>query len=367
MIYKEFSSTGKQVSAIGFGGMRFLPEEYKKDIKICAELVLEAHEKGINYFDTAPGYCDDQSEIIMGEAFKHMKYGEFYVSSKCGTWNADDANSARRVIDTSLKRLNVPKVTFYNMWCIRTIEEYRKMIAKGGVYEGILKAKEEGLIEHICCTVHASGEETAEIVNDGLVEGITLSHNVLNFAYRHAGITACHAANKAVIAMNPLGGGTIPQYSDRFAFLTEGSSDSVVTAALKFLVAHKEITVTLPGIATSAQLDEALLAVQNLPVIDDAYLKALSDKLGAEFDTLCTNCAYCDKCPVNIPIPRLLEAYNEMLMSDSANMNEVKNRILYFWGISPETAKDCIECKKCEELCTQKLPIIKRLQEIGQL
>ena len=118
MIYKEFGSTGKKVSAIGFGGMRFLAEEYKKDIKICAELVIDAHKKGINYFDTAPGYCDDKSEIIMGEAFKHMKYGDFYVSTKCALWNAEDADGVRRMIEQSLKRLNVPKITFYNLWCI---------------------------------------------------------------------------------------------------------------------------------------------------------------------------------------------------------------------------------------------------------
>ena len=366
MIYKEFGSTGKKVSAIGFGGMRFLPEEYNQDNKICAGLVLEAHEKGINYFDTAPGYCDDRSEIIMGEAFKHMKYGEFHVSSKCGTWNAHDADTARRVIDTSLKRLNVPKVTFYNMWCIRTIEEYRQMIAKGGVYEGILKAQEEGLVEHICCTVHASGEETAEIVRDGLVEGITISYNVLNFAYRRAGIAACHEAGKAVIAMNPLGGGTIPQYADRFKFLAAENGGSVALAALRFLVAHKEITVTLPGISNSAQLDEALLAAESLPVVDDAYLDALSAKLGAELDSLCTNCAYCDKCPAGIPLPRLLESYNEFLLSSSGNMGEVSNRIKYFWGVAPETAANCTECGECEALCTQKLPIIERLKEIAR-
>ena len=367
MIYNQFGSTAKKVSAIGFGGMRFLAEEYKKDDKICAELVLEAHEKGITYFDTAPGYCDDRSEIIMGEAFKQMKYGEFYVSTKCALWNASDADGARRMIEQSMKRLNVPKITFYNLWCLKNIDEYRQITAKGGVYDGILKAKEEGLVEHICCTVHANSEETAEIINEGLVEGITLGYNVLNFAYRRAGIMACHKADKAVVVMNPLGGGTIPQYSERFKFLTEGSGDSVVTAALKFLVAHKEITVTLPGISTSAQLDEALLAVQNLPVVDDAYLKALSEKLGVELNTLCTNCAYCDDCPVGVPIPKMIESYNEKLLSNSENMEAVKNKLLYHWGVAPETAKDCTECGKCEELCTQKLPIINRLREIGQL
>ena len=81
MLYKEFGTTGKKVSVIGFGGMRFKSAEYNKDDKICAQLVLEAHKKGITYFDTAPGYCGDHSEPIMGEAFKHMKYGEFYVST----------------------------------------------------------------------------------------------------------------------------------------------------------------------------------------------------------------------------------------------------------------------------------------------
>jgi hypothetical protein len=351
--------------------MRFLPEEYKKDNKISAELVLEAHRKGVTYFDTAPGYCDDRSESIMGEAFKHMKYGEFWVSTKCALWNASDSDGARRMVEQSLKRLNVPKITFYNLWCLKNMDEYRRITAKGGVYDGMLKAKEEGLVEHICCTVHASGEETAEIINDGLAEGITLGYNVLNFAYRRSGIEACHKAGKGVVVMNPLGGGTIPQYPDKFRFIAGESGDSVVTAALKFLVAHKEITVTLPGISTSAHLDEALLAVKNLPDIDGAYLEALSKKLGAELDTLCTNCAYCDVCPAGVPVPKLLEAYNETLMSDSdsgsKNMNAVKNKLLYHWGVDPKEAKDCTECGKCAELCTQKLPIIERLREISKI
>ena len=241
------------------------------------------------------------------------------------------------------------------------------MTVKGGVYDGMLKAKEEGLIEHICCTVHLNGEETARIVGEGLVEGVTLGYNVMNSAYRREGIKACHEANKGIVVMNPLGGGTIPQYADRLKFLTEGTDDSVVTAALKFLLAHKEITVTLPGITTRAHLDEALLSLNNLPVVDEAYFEALAEKLGAELDTLCTNCAYCDECPVGVPVPKLMESYNEVLLSGTENMNKVKGRLNYHWGVSPESAKDCTECGKCEELCTQKLPIIERLNKIGEI
>jgi predicted aldo/keto reductase-like oxidoreductase len=365
MIYNEYGSTGKKVSAIGFGGMRFLPEEYEKDKKIAVRLVLEAFEKGITYFDTAPGYCYDKSEEIFGEAFKSMKYGDFYVSTKCGLWNATDADGARRMVEQSLRRLNVPKITFYNLWCIKNLNEYRRMTAKGGIYDGILKAQQEGLIEHICCTAHANGQEIAEIVNEGLVEGVTLGYNAVNFAYRRAGIAACHKANKGVVVMNPLGGGAIPQNPRRFGFLAEGRNDSIAVSALKFLVAHKEITVTLPGFSTSAEIDDAVAATQNLPAINDAYLEALSKKLGKELDTLCTGCAYCDECPHGIPVPKLLEAYNAALMARPHDISEVDYRLRDHWGLTAAAAKGCIECGICEKLCTQKLPVIDRLREIA--
>jgi aryl-alcohol dehydrogenase-like predicted oxidoreductase len=78
MIYNTYGKTGKKVSAVGFGGMRF--DETKSNAE-NAELVRYANSKGINYFDTAPGYCSDTSEDIFGEAFKDMP-GDFYVSTK---------------------------------------------------------------------------------------------------------------------------------------------------------------------------------------------------------------------------------------------------------------------------------------------
>ena len=364
MLYKNFGATGKKVSTIAFGGMRFLADEYKKDVKICADLVLEAHSKGVNYFDTAPGYCNDKSEIIMGEAFKQMKYGDFHVSTKCGLWNATDADGARRMIEQSLTRLNVPKITFYLMWCIKNLDEYRKMIAPGGIYEGMLKAKEEGLIEHICCSTHASGDEIAEIVNDGRVEGVMLGYNAINFAYRRSGIETCGKADVGVVVMNPLSGGLIPDYPERFSFLTEGSNDKISVAALKFLIAHNEISAALPGISNRVELDEALLATTNLPIINDEYLDNLSKKLGVELNTICTGCAYCDECPVDIEVPKLLDSYNTAII-ENGDMSKTMNKLKYHWHVLAESANACTECGKCEELCTQKLPIIERLKAIG--
>jgi hypothetical protein len=292
-----------------------------------------------------------------------MKYGDFYVSTKVGLWHTTTADGVRKMVDKSLKTLNVPKITFYNMWCIKTMDDYRRMVAKGGMLDGIRKAKDEGLIEHICCTTHANGEDIAAIAQDGKVEGITLGYNAVNFAYRRKGIAACHAAGRGVVVMNPLGGGIIPNNPEHFGFLAE-SGEKLAVAALKFLVAHKEISVALPGISNGAEIDDAVSAVNNLSLVDDAYLDHLSKKLSVEMDTLCTGCNYCDGCPAGVEVVKLMDCYNNAILQNG-DLKRTMSKLHYHWGLKGDMAKLCSECGKCEELCTQKLPIIERLRAMG--
>ena len=69
MKYVKYPGTDKMVSVVGFGGLRF---DLEKSDEENSELVLYAYEKGINYFDTAPGYCDDRSERIIGIALRKL-------------------------------------------------------------------------------------------------------------------------------------------------------------------------------------------------------------------------------------------------------------------------------------------------------
>ena len=76
-----------------------------------AKLVKYAYEKGINYFDTAPGYCDDRSEAIFGVAFREMiKEGktDFYVSTKGKPKVYDTAEKAIAAVKKSLEVMGVP-------------------------------------------------------------------------------------------------------------------------------------------------------------------------------------------------------------------------------------------------------------------
>lgn len=364
MQYKPLGNTGKKISAVSFGAMRFLPEEYKKDHQICADILLRAAELGINYFDTAPGYCEDHSEDIVGLAMRQLK-NKPYVSTKCGLWNATTADEAYTQVNKSLERLCVDKINIYNMWCIKNLDEYNRMTAPGGMYEGILRAKEEGLVEHICCTTHADSAAMEKIAADGLVESVTLGYNAINFAYRRQGVKACHAAGMGVVIMNPLGGGTIPRHADLFSFLKSTPDESIVHAALRFLIGQPEVTAALPGPANITELEECVAAAEREYLVTDTRLEEIAGHLKNELNTLCTTCSYCDECPVDIPVPELMDVYNEILLSDT--LQGAKDRLQHFWDIDPAIAKGCIRCGHCETLCTQKLPIIERLDEIAKI
>jgi len=366
MLYRPFGNTGKKVSIVGMGGMRFRKQDYAGgDYTRAVEVVHRAHQLGVNYFDTAPGYCDDTSEKIYGAAFKTMKRDTFHVSTKCGLWNATTADGARRMIDQSLERMGLDMIEFYNMWSIKTLDDYHQYMKKGGVYEGALKAKSEGLIQHICFTTHLGGEDIAKIAKDGFFEGVTLGYNAINFAYRQKGIDACHEANLGIVTMNPLGGGIIPEHPDYFSFLKLGD-DSLAVSALKFILSQGKATLAIPGFSTVEQVEENVRAAENLEPATEDYLDEMASHLTTELNSLCTTCAYCDSCPQEIPIPQLLDSYNMYILS-GGNDAEVLDRLRNHWGIPADLAAKCTACGQCEALCTQKLPIIERLAHIADI
>lgn len=358
MIYKEYGKTGKKLSVIGFGGMRFKKEGENYDYDKCAEIVRKANELGVNYFDTAPFYCDDNSEFIMGQAFKNMP-GEFYVSTKS---SEKDGDTLRKQLETSLNRLGLSKINFFHIWCILSLEDYRSRMVKGGAYEAALKAKEEGLIEHIVFSTHCSGDEIETIVKEGCFEGITLGYNILNFPFRQKGLKAAYEHGLGIATMNPLSGGLIPQKPDYFSFIRGNDTETVVEAALRFNGSHREITTVLAGMGSIQEVIDNVRVGNDISEFPESKLKEIESKLFSSMDSLCTGCRYCEYCPKEIEVSKYMLSYNQKILGEPKN---TLNNLKWHWRIPAEKVNECIECGVCESKCTQHLPIIERLKEIG--
>lgn len=365
MRYKFYGKTGKKLSCVGFGGMRF---DLNNSLAENAELVRYANAKGINYFDTAPGYCDDKSERIYGEAFKDMP-GEFYVSTKAMPETFDTAEKIKTQVHQSLDRLGTGKIHFFHLWCLRRMEHYELAMRPGGMYEGLLELQQQGLIEHIVCSSHQTGEGIREVVEDGKLEGVLLGLNILNFPYRWEGVETAHRHGWGVVAMNPLGGGMIPQYEKEFSYLSE-NGETPTEAAMRFVMACPEITVALVGFTTREQIDAACAVADKAEPLTPERLEALKNNLGENMNAACTACGYCVGCPRNIPIVSYMQYYNEKQLfgrtADAMRKGIYFQHMAGLLSSSDVRANECMECMACEEACTQHLPIVERLREMAE-
>jgi hypothetical protein len=361
MIYRPYGQTGKEVSVIGFGGMQFAePENIDKN----AAILKTAYDKGINYFDTAPMYCDDKSELIYGAALKEMQKTRaekpFYVSTKT---MKTQPGEVRKQIETSLERLNVDHIDFYHFWCILTLEDFYNRM-KNGVLKEFEKLKDEGLIKHIVVSTHLAGDEIGQMLNEYPFEGILLGYSAMNFAYRDKGLDAAAQLDRGVVIMNPLGGGIIPQNPELFDFVKNRPDETVVQAAIRFLLNDSRITMALVGFTNEDHINEAVGAVDGFEPIPEEKIQKIRSQLKESFDQLCTGCQYCNQCAVGIPVPKMMDSYNHKVFHD--NPDQIALRLYWHWGFDLDDIglDKCTKCGLCEKLCTQKLPILERFEEI---
>jgi len=363
MIYHRYPSLGIDVSAIGFGGMRFNAGD---DIGTCAALVKTAYDNGVNYFDTAPAY--ERSEEIFGLAFKQMKKTKtekpFYVSTKT---SKADPDQIRSQLETSLQRMNLDYIDFYHVWCVMSLEDFENRKAKGALAE-FERLKDQGLVKHICISTHMTGPDVEKVLCDYPFDGVLLGYSAMNFAYRDVGLDAAAKLNRAVVVMNPLGGGVIPRSPKLFEFLKTTSNQSVVQAALTFLLNDPRITIVLVGLSDKEQLAEAIMAVEKFKPIPPASIEKIRAGLKDAFNQLCTSCRYCeDKCPQNIPVPKLMDSFNHLLLNYDHKF--IVERLHLHWNVPPESDvyQSCTACGQCELACTQKLPITERVEKIKEI
>ena len=359
MIYREYGQTGKKVSLLGFGGMRFKNVDNHEE---CVRMIVAAAEGGVNYFDTAPGYFETRSETVFGKGFAELRQQHLPYFAATKTFKSTESD-IKREIDAQLKRLDIPAIDFYHVWCINDLNNWEKR-KSDGVLKTFRKLKEQGLIKHICVSSHLTKNEIQRLLMEGVFEGVLFGYSIYNFHTREEAFDAITAKNLGAVVMNPLGGGVIPQHPEKFGFLCR-PGETMVDAALHFLWDHPQITSTLVGFENMLQIKEALHALQNYKLRSAAELTAVKAKAADSADGICTGCGYCDSCPERVPIPQYMDAYNQKLLAKEGNKDPIGDRLYWHWSLERAGAGNCTACGQCEASCTQHLKIIERLKEIA--
>lgn len=356
---------------LGLGTSRFpiLGPDDTKGIEQSIELVCKALDSGISYVDVGYNYSAGMAPFVLKEAFRQASR-PFSVTAKVMHGQDRTADDARRRVELYLKTMGLEKAEYFTCWTIWNYGIFEDIMKKGGIYEGALQMKEEGLIDHICCSLHAVPEDILKIIESKAFEGITISYSILNAVNMRPVLDAAHANDIGVIVMNPLGGGVIAQNEDYFSFVCRDEEESTVHAALRFVKAHPAVDIVLGGVKSEEELKDSLsVFAKPDPELPKERLKRVMSSI-AELKGFCTGCKYCEGCPEGIPTAAIMQARNALLFEPVAAYNRTEPEellhhiqmfrpLLHDEGWIPETAENpCLQCGKCEKQCTQKLNII---------
>lgn len=369
MIYASWGGRrdSPAVSRLGFGTTRFPARDLQdqEGRRRCVELVEHALDKGINYFDVSPTYANGHAESILGAAFLHARK-HVCVAAKSGLSIDRTAHDLRARLDASLKMLQQDRVDFYYLWSVMDWNQYRQIMEPGGLFEGAMAAKKNGLIERLCISVHCDTGDAMRIVCEGRFDGILVSMNALNFEQWLPVVQEAKSRGMGVATMNSLAGGLIPRYRNLFVDLDD-SVDSVPVKALRFLSTFDEIDVCLSGMASKAEIDENCSAFESELHESHRPRKNLRFRITTA-EKLCTGCGYCLPCAVGIPIPGCMQAYNHRILvrSGDENVSERQQADEVFVraranGVDFTSLYSCVSCRQCEKRCTQKINISERV------
>jgi predicted aldo/keto reductase-like oxidoreductase len=380
MKYRTFGKTGLQVSALGFGCMRFPiigRDNSKIDEAQATEMIHHAIDQGVNYFDTAyPYHAKDfskggSSEPFLGKALKGAYREKVYVATKLPSWLVESPKDLDRFLNEQLERLDMGYVDFYLLHALsRTLWE---KLLKFGVIEFLEGAIKSGKIRYAGFSFHDDVGLFKEVVDAYDWSFCQIQYNYADeeFQAGREGLMYAAERNIAVLAMEPLRGGSLinglPEEA-RTILHEAVPGRSEVEWALRWLWSQPEVSVVLSGMSHLDHVKQNMeladrVSEEAWSSEDDEAIKKANEITTAKQRVNCTSCSYCMPCPEGVNIPR-----NFALCNDHHMFNDPAAKSRYNGLLSEEErASNCIKCGQCLDHCPQQIHIPTEMEYVAEL
>jgi len=359
MQYAVLGRTGLKVSRLGFGCMRLPMHDERVNRDLAIPLLREAVALGINLFDTAVGYCNYDSQVVIGEALHDLR-PRLILSTKNNYYNKKDERGWWKNLEDSLKRMRTDYLDIYNFHGLRWDRFEQEVAGPDGMMRWMLRARDQGLVRHIGFSFHDTAENLKKLASTGLFETVILQYNLLDRSNEPAFAHVAGKCGMGIIVMGPVGGGRLGCDSEEIRTMLTGAR-SVPEVALRFVLSNPHVTTALSGMSTMEQLREnAAIASRAIPLSESERrrVKVLLHRFKKLADLYCTGCNYCMPCPAGVNIPGNFSALNYYRVYGLKD--HAKNTYARLGG---GQAAYCLACGRCMPKCPQHIDVVRQLRE----
>ncbi|MCM1235335.1 MAG: aldo/keto reductase, partial [Ruminococcus flavefaciens] len=373
MVYKEFQ--GMELSMLGMGAMR-LPlygaEDTMIDEGAVQSMVDYAMAHGVNYYDTAWGYHGGQSETVMGKALRKYPRKDYYLATKFPGYDLANMDKVEEIFEKQLEKCGVGYFDFYlfHNVCEMNIDAY--LDPKYGIFEYLMKQKENGRIRHLGFSAHGSIDVMRRFLEayGEHMEFCQIQMNYLDWKFQDAEgkVKLLEEYHLPIWVMEPLRGGKLAALSreDEETLAALRQDETTPDWAFRFLQSIPGVTMILSGMSNLRQLQENICTFEEERPLDEEEMDALlgiADKMLQKNTLACTSCRYCvSHCPKGLNIPWLLEMYNEHCFTGGGFIAPMA---LMSLG-QDKLPSACVGCRSCEAVCPQQIKVSEAMADFTQ-
>ncbi len=321
--------TGLDVYKLGLGGLAL----QKISNSDAAAVIAASIEGGINFAETAAGYGDSEEKLSVALEGDRSK---FVIATKSPQRSGEGMAAA---IDQSLARLRTDYIDIYQVHYPTTDESLRQVLAPGGALEALKQARSDGKIRFIGVSGHRPAL-LAKALRTGEFDTVQVPINAGHCEAREELLPLAREMDIGIIAMKPIAGGTLDTPSLGIRFCMDSDAD-----------------VVLVGMKNVDEVRENLATARNFVPLDAGEEEQLLAEVSQWGTNFCRRCEYCQPCPHDVQIPKILWMSNFYKRDRHDPWTEEE------YGSLAVTAADCQECGECEEKCPYELPIRDMLKE----
>ncbi len=360
---------GKEISRLGYGGMRFPKNGDEVDVDAAVQLLRKAYEMGINYFDTAMVYHKGESEKIFGKAFEPYPRDSYLIADKMSIWLCSDEEDMKARFYNQLKTLKTDYIDFYLVHSLN--RNHYKKVKDLHCVEFLQQMKQEGKIKHLGFSFHDTYQVFTQILNDYTWDFVQIQLNYLDWHNQGAEqlYRELERRNLPVMVMEPVRGGYLATIDSERAkpFLELEPQRSIASWAIRWVESLPQVAVVLSGMSDLQQLEDNVATMTHFEPMNEQEL-AVIDRVVEEIRKVneipCTGCRYCMDCPMGVDIPEIFSIYSQYKIfgKEKAFVQDYEEVVEHGNG-----AEHCVRCMACTTKCPQMIAIPDKLEMIAKL